>query len=169
MGSSVDPAISVSLWQTACRSTQRLISTLWDDTVGYTSIGEVHREIHGYELPAIVGDGRAAAIGTVEFRGGRPMTTMEDLLTQANILLSIKKFVREFEGTEEQMLVRLNDGVYNTVLASGVGAGISVPQSDLEDAMIHLMDAPQIIPKWHGEQTKEDTTTGHLYWWNQLC
>lgn len=76
-------------------------------------------------------------MGTLEFRGGRAMTSSEELLKQCNILLSIKKYVREFEGDEEALLNSLSAGVIGTVTSEEVMAGLLVSEDFRERALMN--------------------------------
>ena len=117
---------------------KKLISRMYDDTVATRVAAQSTVKYTALNLQPLFGDGRhTRALGTVEFRGGRAMTTMGDFLTLANLLLSIKLFVRTFVGTEEEMLARLSDGVMNTVYASGCAAGLEAPIDEMENALIH--------------------------------
>lgn len=114
-----------------------LISRLYDDVVSNRGAANQCNKYTALNFLPLFGDGRTRALGTVEFRGGRPMVSMEDLLLQTNLLLSMKHFVRTFEGTEEQMLARLNDGVHNVVFLNGIADTLQVNGQDLEDSLIH--------------------------------
>lgn len=78
------------------------------------------------------------ALGTIEFRGSRALTTKEEFLKLANLLLAIKKFVREFEGDAEAMLNHINAlGVESSVYAGGISDGLSAQVDRLERAMVN--------------------------------
>lgn len=117
---------------------KKLISRLYDDTVQSRYAAQSTVKYTALNLQPLFGDGRhTAALGTVEFRGGRALTTLNEFTTLANLLLSIKDFVRTFEGNEDAMLARLSDGVMNTVYANGCAAGLEAPLEEMENAMIH--------------------------------
>ena len=116
---------------------KKLIARLYDDTVANRLASAQTSKYTALNFQPLFGNQNVRPLGTIEFRGGRPMTTMNELLLQANILLSIKDFVRTFVGTEDEMLVRLGDGVFNTVFANGCAASLQEVKSDeLEFALI---------------------------------
>lgn len=115
-----------------------LISTLYEDTIKTRASARLTQKYTAMNLQPLFGSDRVRAIGTVEFRGGRPMTTMTDFLLQANLLLSIKHFVRESgDSTAEEMMLSINDGVMNTIYANGVASTLNVPTDELEQAMVN--------------------------------
>jgi len=117
---------------------KKLISRLYDNTVANRLASAQTSKYTALNFQPLFGNQNVRPLGTIEFRGGRPMTTMEELLLQTNILLSIKDFVRNFEGTEDEMLVKLNDGVFNTVFQNGCASSLDyVKVEELEAALIH--------------------------------
>lgn len=117
---------------------RRLIARLTDDSVQHRVAAGNTSKYTALNFQPLFGNQNSRALGTVEFRGGRPMTTMEELLLQTNLLLSMKQFVRTFEGNEEAMLVKLSEGVFNTVFQNGCAASLDgVRVDDLDAALIH--------------------------------
>ena len=117
---------------------KKLIARLYDDTVASRAASANTSKYTALNFQPLFGNSNVRPLGTIEFRGGRPMTTMEELLLQTNILLSIKEFVRSFSGTEEEMLVKLSEGVFNTVFQNGCAASLdTVRVDDLEACLIH--------------------------------
>ena len=117
---------------------KKLISRLFDNAVATRSAAQHTVKYTAMNFQPLFGDGRSRpALGTVEFRGGRPMTTVEEFVLQANLLLSIKQFVRESTDSEADMLTRLNEGVLNTVYANGCAAALEVPPTELDEALVH--------------------------------
>jgi hypothetical protein len=117
---------------------KKLISRLYDNTVANRLASAQTSKYTALNFQPLFGNQNVRPLGTIEFRGGRPMTTMDELLLQTNILLSIKDFVRNFEGTEDEMLVKLNDGVFNTVFQNGCASSLDyVKVEELEAALIH--------------------------------
>lgn len=116
---------------------RKLISRMYDDTVANRGASAQTNKYTALNFQPLFGNQNVRPLGTIEFRGGRPMVTMEELLLQTNILLSIKDFVRNFSGTEDEMLVKLADGVFNTVFANGCAASLdSIRVDELEYALI---------------------------------
>lgn len=115
---------------------KNLIANLYEDACATRSGTRVTNKYTAMNLQPLFGSDRVRPIGTVEFRGGRPMTTIEDFLLQANLLLSIKEFVRNGPEDAEELLHLMGDTVTNSVYANGVAAGLTVPQVDLEQATI---------------------------------
>lgn len=117
---------------------KKLISRLFDNAVSTRSAAQHTVKYTAMNFQPLFGDGRSRpALGTVEFRGGRPMTTVDEFVLQANLLLSIKQFVRESTDSEPDMLTRLNEGVLNTVYANGCAAALEVPPTELDEALVH--------------------------------
>lgn len=117
---------------------KKLISRLYDNVVRSRSAAQYTVKYTAMNFQPLFGDGRSRpALGTVEFRGGRPMTTTAEFILQANLLLSIKQFVRESTDKEADMLTRLNEGVMNTVYANGCAAELTPDQSELDEALVH--------------------------------
>lgn len=117
---------------------KKLISRLFDNAVATRSAAQHTVKYTAMNFQPLFGDGRSRpALGTVEFRGGRPMTTVDEFVLQANLLLSIKQFVRESTDSEPDMLTRLNEGVLNTVYANGCAATLEVPPTELDAALVH--------------------------------
>lgn len=115
---------------------KNLIANLYEDCVATRSGTRVTNKYTAMNLQPLFGSDRVRPIGTVEFRGGRPMTTMDDFLLQANLLLSIKEFVRRGPEDAEELLHLMGDTVTNSVYANGVAAGLNVQQAELEQATI---------------------------------
>lgn len=115
---------------------KNLIANLYEDACATRSGSRHSNKYTAMNLQPLFGSDRVRPIGTVEFRGGRPMTTMEDFLLQANLLLSIKEFVRRGPDDAEELLQLMGDTVTNSVYANGVAAGLAVPQVELEQATI---------------------------------
>lgn len=116
---------------------KRLISRLYDDAISARSGQSCNKYTAMNFLPLFSGGNDRAALGTVEFRGGRPLTTLNDFLLQANLLLSIKQYVRQFEGTDDEFLASITThGVLTTVYGNGVASSISTPQDQLDEAMV---------------------------------
>lgn len=115
---------------------KNLIANLFEDACATRSGSRVTNKYTAMNLQPLFGSDRVRPIGTVEFRGGRPMTTMDDFLLQANLLLSIKEFVRRGPEDAEELLHLMGDTVTNSVYANGVAAGLNVQQSELEQATI---------------------------------
>lgn len=120
---------------------KKLISRLYDDAISTRQTGssQVCNKYTAMNfLPLFDGGRDRPALGTVEFRGGRPLTTLAEFLQQANLLLSIKAYVRaNSECTDDEFLTALTThGVNNTVYSNGVNAGIETPQVELDDAMV---------------------------------
>ena len=117
---------------------KKLIGRLFDNAVATRSAAQHTVKYTAMNFQPLFGDGRSRpALGTVEFRGGRPMTTVDEFVLQANLLLSIKQFVRESTDSEPDMLTRLNEGVLNTVYANGCAAALEVPPTELDEALVH--------------------------------
>lgn len=117
---------------------KKLISRLYDNVVKSRTAAQHTVKYTAMNFQPLFGDGRSRpALGTVEFRGGRPMTTTAEFVLQANLLLSIKQFVRESTDSEADMLTRLNEGVMNTVYANGCAAELTPDQSELDEALVH--------------------------------
>ena len=117
---------------------KKLISRLYDNVVKSRAAAQNTVKYTAMNFQPLFGDGRSRpALGTVEFRGGRPMTTTAEFVLQANLLLSIKQFVRESTDSEPDMLTRLNEGVLNTVYANGCAAELAVDPSELDEALVH--------------------------------
>lgn len=117
---------------------KKLISRLYDNAVATRAAAQHTVKYTAMNFQPLFGDGRTRpALGTVEFRGGRPMTTTAEFVLQANLLLSIKQFVRESTDKEGDMLTRLNEGVLNTVYANGCAAELTVDASELDEALVH--------------------------------
>ena len=117
---------------------KKLISRLYDNVVKSRSAAQHTVKYTAMNFQPLFGDGRSRpALGTVEFRGGRPMTTTPEFVLQANLLLSIKQFVRESTDKEEEMLTRLNEGVMNTVYANGCAAELTPDQAEMDEALVH--------------------------------
>lgn len=117
---------------------KKLISRLYDNVVKSRAAAQHTVKYTAMNFQPLFGDGRSRpALGTVEFRGGRPMTTTTEFVLQANLLLSIKQFVRESKDSESDMLTRLNEGVMNTVYANGCAAELTPDQPELDEALVH--------------------------------
>ncbi|AUV61794.1 amidoligase enzyme [Pseudomonas phage Bjorn] len=116
---------------------RKLINRLWDDSVRLRIASGQTSKYTALNLAPLFPSDRSPALGTVEFRGGRPLTTVTDMLLQANLLLSIKEYVRTFQGDEDALLTSLAPGVLNTVYANGVAASLNVNPDILENALIH--------------------------------
>lgn len=117
---------------------KKLISRLYDNVVATRGAANSTVKYTAMNFQPLFGDGRSRpALGTVEFRGGRPMTTTAEFVLQANLLLSIKQFVRESTDKESEMLTRLNEGVMNTVYANGCAAELTPDPSELDEALVH--------------------------------
>lgn len=117
---------------------KKLISRMYDNVVKSRLAAQNTVKYTAMNFQPLFGDGRSRpALGTVEFRGGRPMTTCPEFVLQANLLLSIKQFVRESTDKEEEMLTRLNEGVMNTVYANGCAAELTPDPSELDEALVH--------------------------------
>lgn len=140
---------------------KRLIARLYDDTVANRLASQNTSKYTALNFQPLFGNSNVRPLGTIEFRGGRPMTSMQELLLQTNLLLSIKDFVRTFDGTEDAMLVKLNDGVFNTVFANGCAASLAdnVSIEDLEASLIHSW----LLLKSYQQGMKERTTGGSRY------
>ncbi len=113
-----------------------LISTLYEDCVATRYSGRYTNKYTALNLQPLFGSDRVRPIGTVEFRGGRPMTTMDEFLLQANLLLSIKQFVRTGPADPEELLRSMGDTVTNSVYANGAAQHLRPDVAELEDAMI---------------------------------
>lgn len=116
---------------------RKLISTMLDDCISSRVPARHAIKYTALNVLPLFPTDRGAALGTVEFRGGRPLVSLDDMVLQANLLLSIKEYVRTHEGTEEQLLVSLMDGVYNTVYQNGVAIDVHVPVEELENSLTH--------------------------------
>lgn len=117
---------------------KKLISRLYDNVVKSRAAAQHTVKYTAMNFQPLFGDGRnRPALGTVEFRGGRPITTVPEFTLQANLLLSIKQYVRDFKGSEDEMLTALNEGVLNTVYANGCAAELTVDTSELDEALVH--------------------------------
>jgi Putative amidoligase enzyme. len=117
---------------------KKLISRLYDNVVKTRNAAQATVKYTAMNFQPLFGDGRnRPALGTVEFRGGRPMTTTSEFVLQANLLLSIKQFVRESTDKEADMLTRLNEGVMNTVYANGCAAELTPDPAELDEALVH--------------------------------
>lgn len=117
---------------------KKLIARMWDDVISTRLAASATVKYTAMNFQPLFGDGRGRpALGTVEFRGGRPMTTVDDFVLQANLLLSIKEFVKNSTDTEAEMLTRLNEGVLSTVYHTGCAAALDVNQSILDEALVH--------------------------------
>lgn len=116
---------------------RKIMSRMYDDAISRRSPQQVANKYVALNVLPLFPDQRGRALGTVEFRGGRPLVSREDMILQANLLLSIKQYVREFNGDEEAMLTELGNGVQNTVYANGVAAGISANPEALELALVN--------------------------------
>lgn len=113
-----------------------LISTLYEDCVATRYSGRYTNKYTALNLQPLFGSDRVRPIGTVEFRGGRPMTTMDEFLLQANLLLSIKQFVRQGPADPEELLRSMGDTVTNSVYANGAAQHLRPNVAELEEAMI---------------------------------
>lgn len=116
---------------------RKLIGRMYDNAIATRSAVQSVNKYTALNLAPLFPSDRSPALGTVEFRGGRPLTTLEEMLTQANLLLSIKEYVRTFTGTEEEMLTGLAVGLNSTVYQNGVAAGLTASDSNLENALVH--------------------------------
>lgn len=114
-----------------------LIGRMYDDVVKTRYAAKHTQKYTALNLQPLFGSERIRALGTVEFRGGRPLTTMTEFLTQANLLLSIKEFVRNGPADHEGLLKAINDDVRNSVYSSGVASDLNVQIQDLENALIN--------------------------------
>lgn len=94
------------------------------------------------------------SMGTLEFRGGRAMTTNDELFKQCNILLSIKKYVREFNGNEEQLLDSISSGVIGTVTPPM--DSMEIAEEDRERA---LMNAWALLKSYQNAQSSQPQVT----------
>lgn len=110
---------------------------MYDDVVKTRFAAKHTQKYTAMNLQPLFGSDRVRALGTVEFRGGRPLTTMTEFLTQANLLLSIKEFVRNGPADHEGLLKAINDDVRNSVYANGVASDLNVQLQDLENALIN--------------------------------
>ena len=116
---------------------RKIISRMWDDAVSRRwPMQHCNKYVALNLLPLFPDQRNGRALGTVEFRGGRPLVSREEMFKQANLLLSIKDYVRNFIGTEEELLSSLTAGVHNTVFANGVSAGIEPSIDNLERSLI---------------------------------
>lgn len=115
---------------------RKIMSRMWDDAVSRRYPMQHCNKYVALNLLPLFPDQRGRALGTVEFRGGRPLVTREEMFKQANLLLSIKDYVRNFAGTEEELLVSLTAGVHHTVYSNGVSAGLEPSVDDLERALV---------------------------------
>lgn len=115
---------------------RNIMSRMWDDAVSRRWPMQHCNKYVALNILPLFPDNRGRALGTVEFRGGRPLVNREDMFKQANLLLSIKEYVRNFTGTEEELLVSLSQGVHSTVYANGVSAGLEPSVDEMEQAMV---------------------------------
>lgn len=103
---------------------RKLISDLYDTVVAERGAARSTCKYTALNLQPLFGSDRVRPIGTVEFRGGRPLTTMADFITQANLLLSIKNYVRVGPEDPEELVRSMGDNVINTVYANGCASSI---------------------------------------------
>lgn len=116
---------------------RKLVSRMYDNAVAQRTAAQFTNKYTAMNLAPLFPSDRTPALGTVEFRGGRPLVTMDDMLLQANLLLAIKEYVRSFQGTEDELLASLAGGLNNTVYNMGIAAGINTHPDRLENALIH--------------------------------
>lgn len=116
---------------------RKIISRMYDDAVSRRSPQQHANKYVALNILPLFPDNRGRALGTVEFRGGRPLVDRAEMLTQANLLLSIKQYVRDFEGDEEALLNSMAEGVHSSVFSNGVAAGISPSVDSLELSLVH--------------------------------
>jgi hypothetical protein len=118
---------------------KKLIGRLTPDTISSRWGAQSCNKYTALNLQPLFGDGRSCPpLGTVEFRGGRPMTTMEDLLVQTNLLLSIKEFAKTHEGTVDDFMGLLNEGVYARIFNNGTAEQFRhIPVEVLEEAVVN--------------------------------
>lgn len=118
---------------------KKLISRFHDNVIATRAAAQLTVKYTAMNFQPLFGDGRGRpALGTVEFRGGRPMTTVAEFVLQTNLLLSIKQFVRDHSDEKMgDMLTRLNEGVLNTVYANGCAAELEVRQDLLDEGILH--------------------------------
>ena len=114
-----------------------LIANLFDDACARRmSSSRVTNKYTALNLRPLFGDEHISPIGTVEFRGGRPMTTIGEYLLQANLLLAIKKYVREGPEDAEELLRGMGDTVTGSVYSRELVSDLNVPTLELEEAML---------------------------------
>lgn len=116
---------------------RKIMSRMYDDAVSRRSPQQHANKYVALNILPLFPDQRGRALGTVEFRGGRPLVDRAEMLTQANLLLSMKQYVRDFVGDEEAMLTALAQGVHNTVFANGVAANIIPTVDQLELSLVN--------------------------------
>ena len=117
---------------------RKLMSRMWDNAVAARAPMQHANKYVALNILPLFPDSRTGrALGTVEFRGGRPLVDRAEMLTQANLLLSMKQYVRDFVGDEEAMLNELAQGVHNTVFANGVAANIIPTVDQLELSLVN--------------------------------
>lgn len=116
-----------------------LISQMHDEVIATRGAQRHCNKYTALNLQPLFGDGRVGPLGTVEFRGGRPMTTMTDLLIQANLLLSIKEYVRASgEQSMDDMLISLGSvGVQTAVFPSGCASSFVTAGEVMEESLIN--------------------------------
>lgn len=115
---------------------RKIISRMYDDAVSRRSPQQHANKYVALNILPLFPDNRGRALGTVEFRGGRPLVDRAEMITQANLLLSIKQYVRDFQGDEEALLNSMAEGVHSSVFATGVAAGITPSVDSLELALV---------------------------------
>lgn len=116
---------------------KRLIARMYDDAVAARSGQSCNKYTAMNFLPLFSGSHDRPALGTVEFRGGRPLTTLDEFLLQANLLLSLKHYVRQFSGTDDEFLASITThGIMGSVYSNGVASTIVTPQDQLDEAMV---------------------------------
>ena len=116
---------------------RKIMSRMYDDAISRRSPQQHANKYVALNILPLFPDQRGRALGTVEFRGGRPLVDRAEMLTQANLLLSIKQYVRDFEGDEEALLNSMAEGVHSSVFSNGVAAGISPSVDSLELSLVH--------------------------------
>lgn len=117
---------------------KRILATMTDEAVRSGTPLRYCNKYTALNISPLFFDARLnRAMGTLEFRGGRAMTSSNELLQQCNILLSIKKYVRDFDGNEEELLNSLSAGVVGTVTSDEHLIGLLVSEDVRERALMN--------------------------------
>lgn len=135
---------------------KKLIARLYDDAIGSHSGAACNKYTAMNFLPLFDGGRDRPPLGTVEFRGGRPLTTTGEFIKQANLLLALKKYVRDFNGTDDEFLASITThGAVQVLYPNGEAQDIDCKATDLDDAAITawlLLKSYQAGMEWRKSQ-----------------
>lgn len=117
---------------------KRALSLMTENAIARGGAAKYCNKYTALNLLTLFPDSRSGrALGTVEFRGSRALDTRDEFLQLANLLLSIKQYVRNFSGSDDEFLASINSGVLGTIYTEQMIAGLSVDIETLERAMVN--------------------------------